>query len=392
MSRANHRPSERILVRGVNWLGDAVMTTPALLRLREARPGAHISLLTPEKLADLWVNHPAVDAVLMFRPEEGLGKVARQLRGEGFDLGLVFPNSPRSALELWLARVPRRVGYAASWRRWWLTDVVAPRRESSPMQKRSIAEIRSCIRDQPMAAAGSPGRPRLEPSAHHLHHYLHLVAAVGANPEPVAPRVNPSALEVQSVLRRFGLAGEPGAPRPLLALNPGAEYGPAKRWPLARFAAAAAEVQDRTGCRWVVVGGPGDAALAEAVVADLRRQRGGGKAPAAVSNLAGQTTLQDLCAVLKACRVLLTNDTGPMHLAAALGTPVVVPFGSTSPELTGPGLPGDARHRLLRAPVPCAPCFRRECPIDFRCMHGITVDQVVGAVLEVLDRPGAAGA
>ena len=96
--------------------------------------------------------------------------------------------------------------------------------------------------------------------------------------------------------------------------------------------------------------------------------------------------------MLKACRVLLTNDTGPMHLAAALGTPVVVPFGSTSPELTGPGLPGDARHRLLRAPVPCAPCFRRECPIDFRCMHGITVDQVVGAVLEVLDRPGAAGA
>jgi heptosyltransferase-2 len=87
-------------------------------------------------------------------------------------------------------------------------------------------------------------------------------------------------------------------------------------------------------------------------------------------------------ALLKFCRVLLTNDSGPMHVAAALGTPVVVPFGSTSPELTGPGLPGDARNRLLKSDAPCAPCFLRECPIDFRCMNGITVERVVEAVLE----------
>ena len=98
-------------------------------------------------------------------------------------------------------------------------------------------------------------------------------------------------------------------------------------------------------------------------------------------NLAGQTSLRELMSLLKLCRVLLTNDSGPMHVAAALGTPVVVPFGSTSPELTGPGLPGDPRHRLLKSDAPCSPCFLRECPIDFRCMNGISVERVVEAVL-----------
>lgn len=100
-----------------------------------------------------------------------------------------------------------------------------------------------------------------------------------------------------------------------------------------------------------------------------------------VLNLAGRTTLRELMALLKSCRVVLTNDSGPMHLAAALGTPVVVPFGSTSPELTGPGLPGEARHAVLRSAAPCSPCFLRECPIDFRCMTGITVESAVDSVL-----------
>jgi heptosyltransferase-2 len=98
-------------------------------------------------------------------------------------------------------------------------------------------------------------------------------------------------------------------------------------------------------------------------------------------DLTGRTSLRELMALLKSCRVLLTNDTGPMHVAAALGTPVVVPFGSTSPELTGPGLPGDLRHHLLKSTAPCSPCFLRECPIDFRCMNGLTPDSIVQAVL-----------
>jgi heptosyltransferase-2 len=105
-----------------------------------------------------------------------------------------------------------------------------------------------------------------------------------------------------------------------------------------------------------------------------------------VTSLAGQTTLAELMGALALCRVVITNDTGPMHLAAALGVPVVVPFGSTSPELTGPGLPGDPRHHLLLGEAPCAPCFLRHCPADFRCMQSVSVDRAVHAALEALAR------
>ena len=107
------------------------------------------------------------------------------------------------------------------------------------------------------------------------------------------------------------------------------------------------------------------------------------------ANLAGRTSLRELMALLKLCRVVLTNDSGPMHVAAALGTPVVVPFGSTSPAFTGPGLPGEARHRLLQADAACSPCFRRNCPIDFRCMTGISVESVIAAVCRAADEASA---
>jgi heptosyltransferase-2 len=174
------------------------------------------------------------------------------------------------------------------------------------------------------------------------------------------------------VQQRFSLA----ATVPWFGLNPSAEYGPAKRWPRERFLAAAAEAQRRTNCRWLILGGPADAALA----AELSNSLGRLFPSAPPLNFAGQTTLRELCALLKLCRLLLTNDTGPMHVAAAVGTPVVAIFGSTSPELTGPGLPGDSPHHLLKSDAACSPCFRRVCPIDFRCMTGISVERVVDAV------------
>ena len=168
-----------------------------------------------------------------------------------------------------------------------------------------------------------------------------------------------------------------GKPLILLGLNPGAEYGPAKRWPAERFAAVAREVSRKHGnCAWLAFGSAGDWRA-------LRVTSPSSPADG-VLNLAGKTSLRQLMALLKLCRVLLTNDPGPMHVAAALGTPVVVPFGSTSPELTGPGLPGDPRHQLLQSAAPCSPCFRRVCPIDFRCMTGISPDRVVEAVSDAL--------
>ncbi len=372
MAVSFHPPPRRILVRGVNWLGDAVMTTPALRRLREKYRGAHITLLTPAKLRDLWQQHPAVDEVIGFDAGEGVFSVGRKLRAGKFDLALVLPNSPRSAIETWLAHVPQRIGYGRAWRNWFLTRAVPARPGHVVMRKPAIREIRRLV-DDPRRVTGGFKPPT---TAHQIYEYLHLAAALGASEETTPPSLVVTPAEVEAASQKFGLLETLKAGRPLFGLNPGAEYGPAKRWPAVRFIAAAREIQERTNCEWLIFGGKGDTALADGIHSALRTPH------SVLHNLAGQTSLRELMALLKLCRVLLTNDTGPMHVAAALGTPVVVPFGSTSPELTGPGLPGDPRHRLLKSDASCSPCFLPECPIDFRCLDGIGSDRVVAAVLE----------
>jgi heptosyltransferase-2 len=380
-------PPHRILVRGVNWLGDAVMTTPALLRLRKKFPAAHITLLGPEKLRDLWLHHPAVDATISFTAGEGIFSVAKKIRRWGetpsspnFDLALVLPNSPRSAMEIFFAGIPQRIGHARPWRNIFLTQTVASRIGAVKMRKRSADEIQRLI--SPMVAAPDISNYKFQisnPAAHQIHEYLHLAAAIGANSEPLAPQLAVTPDEIETAQKKFGLDKASG---PIFGLNPGAEYGPAKRWPAEKFIAAAKAIQLRTNCQWLILGGKGDIELASRIAAEIH-------SPASIlrpQNLAGKTSLRELMALLKICRVLLTNDTGPMHVAAALGTPVVVPFGSTSPELTGPGLPGDTRNQLIKSAAPCSPCFLRECPIDFRCMNGISVERVLEAVLSTQSR------
>jgi heptosyltransferase-2 len=375
-------PPRRILVRGTNWLGDAVMTTPALLRLREKFPATHIALLTPEKLKDLWLHHPAVNETISFAPGESVFAISKKLRAGKFDLALVLPNSPRSALEVFLAGIPERIGYSRPWRNFFLTQAVTTRAGAVKMRKRTSKEIQRLI-----AGADFPIGNRKSAvgngSAHQIHEYLHLAAALGANPESLAPQLAVTPEEIEATKKKFGLEK---ITQPIFGLNPGAEYGPAKRWPVERFIAGAKEIQQRTNCVWILFGGKTDAVITNQIESaignrPILRSSTAEGGQSAIHNLAGKTSLRELMALLKCCRILLTNDTGPMHVAAALGTPVVVPFGSTSPELTGPGLPGDARHHLLKSDAPCSPCFLRECPIDFRCMNGITVERVVEAVL-----------
>ena len=370
-------PRERIVVRGVNWLGDAVMSTPALQRLRNAQPEAHITLLTHAKLADLWRHHPAIDDVLTFQDGESVFAVARKLRAENFSTALVLPNSPRSGLEVFLARIPRRIGVARSWRNFLLTTRVPPLPGIQEMRKRSKQEIAKLARMDDELPIRS-GKGDYDSAPHQLHHYLHLATALGASAEVLPPWLEVTETEVAAVKDRFGC----GSGARLFGLNAGAEYGPAKRWPRERFVNAAIELQRRTSCHWWVFGGKADEALASGIAAEIVAAKAG---PVdSVRCLVGQTSLRELCAALKACELVITNDTGPMHVAAAVGTPVIVPFGSTSPELTGPGLPGDARHQLIKSPVPCSPCFRRECPIDFRCMNSITVEMIVEAAMKVI--------
>jgi heptosyltransferase-2 len=365
--------TRHIVIRGVNWLGDAVMTTPAVLRLRERFPDAQITVLCPEKIKDLWTSHPAVDAVRTFTAGESLPSVARGLRSVDADLAVIFPNSLRSALETWWAGIPRRVGSGRFPRSWLLTDRVRSLPGTVRMRKRTEAEVRRLNTAQASPAVARTTYPN---NSHQLHHYLRLVGHLGADAEPLPPRLVPGNAATQVMTTR--LAPSLASGKPLIGLNVGAEYGPAKRWPLDRFAGVARMLAERTGCHFVLFGGKADIPLAGELTRPLQGLT--------VTSLAGQTTLAELMAALALCQVVITNDTGPMHLAAALGTPVVVPFGSTSPELTGPGLPGDPRHQLLLGEAPCAPCFLRQCPVDFRCMQSITVERTVQATLEVLSR------
>jgi heptosyltransferase-2 len=251
-----------------------------------------------------------------------------------------------------------------------LTQAIPPRPGATLIRPHSVSETKRAI-----ATPHATRHTQYAAQAHHLFDYLHLVEALGAKPVPVPPRLVVPQSEIEQAKQLLPTETPTGG---WFGLNPGAEYGPAKRWPAERFTEAAIEIHRHNGCGCLIFGGPSDAPLADEITHCIQRQ-----CAAPILNLAGKTTLRQLCAVLKLCRVLLTNDTGPMHLAAALGTPVVVPFGSTSPELTGPGLPGNECHALLKAAVPCSPCFRRICPIDFRCMQSITVEQAVSAVLSL---------
>ena len=354
---------QRILIRGVNWLGDAIMTLPAIQRLREAYPKAAFTLLTHEKLAGLWEATEHFGEVLTFAKGESPLAVGRRLREGKFDTALILPNSLRTALECWHARIPNRIGYAANLRSPFLTHAIAPRAEATPMRKRMPIDIEYRLTNQ------------MEPevylaTAHHVHQYLYLAAELGADSAPIAPR-----LIRNEEAPRFA---DPQKPHPYIGLIPGAEYGPAKRWPTEYFVEAGQQIIEQNDAHLLLLGGPGDQEAADEIADALPADH--------FTNLAGETSLAELVDALAACDAIIANDSGPMHVAAAVGTPVVVPFGSTSPDLTGPGHPeaADSPHHLLRTETACSPCFLRECPIDTRCLKGITADRVIDAVGTIL--------
>ena len=336
LKRGYHLPPEipvsaldpfRLVIRSSNWLGDAVMSIPAVEACKEGRPDLQLAILCPAKLAPLWRRVAAVDEVIPLEPGENPRALARRL-GRTFDAAILFPNSLRSALEARALGVPRIVGYPGHWRSWLLDQ-------------------------QPSFAADSGG--------HHANRFMRLVFHCGAPESEGLPSF------ARAPRRR------PAGDRPKIGVCPGAEYGPAKRWPAERFAAAMRMFGESTPADWVLFGVAGDALAGEVIVREC---------PFAVTNRIGQTSLDALMDELAGCDALLTNDTGTMHLAAFLGVPTVAVFGSTEPDLTAPL--GDF-HAILRHKVECSPCFRRECPIDFRCMTRIEPAEAAGALRAVLD-------
>ncbi len=309
------------------------MAAPAVRAMKWAAPEGRVTVLAPAGLADLWNSIEEVDAVIVRERGEPPRSVARKLKEGDFDAGVLLTNSFRTAWEMCLARIPRRIGFRGHGRRMLMTDIVEGPSHGGLVEHQGLT-------------------------------YLRLVEALGAGEEVMA-----RAKEERRVLsgRRPPLRrGE----RVRMGICAGAQYGPAKQWPLQRFAATAEKVRMRMDCEWYLFGGPNE-------VEDGRKLQG--MTDGSCVNLVGETTMAQLMSRLRECHLLLTNDTGTMHLADFLGVPTVAIFGSTDPVKTGPSGEG---HRIMRRHVECSPCFLRECPIDFRCMNGVEVDDVVEAVIE----------
>jgi lipopolysaccharide heptosyltransferase II len=336
LSAQNLKPF-RILIRSSNWLGDAVMSVPAVRAIKNGRPDTHITVAAPAKIASMWKLVPEVDTIIPLSGNS-LVAAARSLRRQSsFDAAILFPNSLRVALESWLSGIPRRVGYRGHSRSWLLNQIIPEPRRPGPLE-------------------------------HQSSRYLHIARDCGAETSNIEHRT-PN-IATASIHQRSPIDDSPIR----IGLSPGAEYGPAKRWLPERFAEAAAAVTARSPVQWILFGKKNDAPIGEQITSALGDS---------CVNRIGQTTLEQLIDELRQCRLLLTNDTGTMHLAALLGVPTVAIFGSTEPRLTGPL--GD-RHIVLRHHVECSPCFLRNCPIDFRCMKAVSVQEVADAVMSILQQ------
>jgi len=314
----------RLLIRAPNWIGDVVLSLPALRDLRRNFPEARLEVLARPWVATLYGAVPEVDAVV---ESQGLRADAAALRRR-FDVGVLFTNSFGTALGLALARIPERWGYATE-----LRGPLLTRRARMPVAIRRRSQV---------------------------YYYRAMLAGVGlqVSASPDASLRCPEAWR--------GRADARLGPGRFIGINPGAAFGTAKRWIPARYAAAATRVAAERDAQVVILGGAGERPLGDAIASMM-------EAPA--RNLCGETDLPELVGVLSRLELLLTNDSGPMHLASALGTPLVAVFGPTDWRETAPAGPGP--HRLVREDVDCSPCLLRECPIDHRCMTRVAVERVV---------------
>ncbi|MGQ0695333.1 MAG: lipopolysaccharide heptosyltransferase II [Nitrospiraceae bacterium] len=344
---------KRLLVRAPHWIGDAVMCEPALRGLRALFPQAELTMLAKSAIAELFIGYPGLNRVLVYDDKgshaglSGKWTLAGMLRRQQFDLVVLFQNAFEAAFLTWLAGIPRRYGYATDGRTFFLTDPIAV-----------------------------PDRGVLR---HQVGYYWNLLKPLGMAGEPSAPTLVVSANDERMLETKLMSAGI-GSSDIVIGINPGSTYGRAKRWLPERFAEVAQRLVGRLRqdegkqVAVLILGAAGEESLGKDIAARI---------DARSVVLSGTTTIRELMAAAKRCRLLLTNDTGPMHIAAACGVPVVAIFGPTDWRTTAPY--GQERS-IVREPVDCAPCLLRECPIDHRCMTRVSVDRVYEAGLASLSR------
>jgi len=333
----------KILVRGTNWIGDSVMSIPALRALRAAFPKASISLHTRSWAEDIFRDAGFIDDIISYdRPPTAFREVhsqAKLLRREKFDLAILFTNSFASALTVKLAGIPRRIGYAKEGRRVLLTEAIAqPDWKSKRHEAFYYLEL---IQEAERRLLGTSTVATVEPN---------ICLGVSSERKKAAKDL----LGLYSV----------DLSRPLVAIGPGSTNSSAKRWPAIRFAELADMLRSEMNAEVIVLGGPGDHDAAQAVITGSKT---------APHNLVGKTSLGEAAAILSICDLMISNDMGLAHLAPATGTSTLVIFGPTDPETTRPF---SEIAEVIRAGVECSPCMLRTCPIDHRCMTNISARQV----------------
>ncbi|MHB8173848.1 MAG: lipopolysaccharide heptosyltransferase II [Nitrospirota bacterium] len=339
---------EKILVRVTNWVGDLVMATPALAGIRKSYPEAEITALVRPPLDSLLLGNPAIDHVMPLDRKgrhsgpAGLARMVGEIRGKKFKSAILLQNAFEAALLAFLSNIPERMGYATDGRGILLTKGV-----------RVSDETRT---------------------KHQVYYYLDLIEKLGLKTDGHTPKLYLTRDEISSAwetLDTFGIRkGDI-----IIGINPGAQYGIAKKWHPERFGQVADKLAKKAGAKTIIFGGPGEANTANAVQASMRES---------AVNLAGKTGLRELMALIKACSLFITNDSGPMHVAAALDVPALAIFGSTDPAATGPF---NKKSVVVREPVTCSPCFKRTCPYQhYNCLERVSTAKVLKAAEEMLSQ------
>lgn len=343
----------RILIRATNWVGDAILALPALRQVRAKFPEAMIAIVARPYVADVYRDQGICDELIPYDTRSGHSgwsgreRLAGEIREKKFDTALLLQNAFDAAWLVWRAGVPERIGYARDGRRLLLTRAIAVPKEG-------------------------------EVPAHEKFYYLELLRRAGwINSLPDEAHISlqvPAAAKQRAADRLLEAGSDLHAAR--VAIAAGASYGSAKCWPPGRFAEWANWLQARIDAEVILLGTAAEAKVSEAIAAKMKRKP---------LDLTGQTTIAELPALLSQCHLFLGNDSGAMHLAAAVGLPVVAVFGPTDPHRTAPVTP---RCSIVQEQPYCSPCFLRHCPTDHRCMKSVTPEMVEAASIHWLQNLG----
>ena len=348
---------KNILIRSTNWVGDAIMTTPAIQAIRQNFPNAKITILAKPWVKDVFAANHCIDHIIVYdsmhrhKGLRGQVRMAKELAEQGLDLVILLQNAFEAAWLAYLARIPRRAGYNTDARSLLLTHSVPLKKETKKI--------------------------------HQVYYYLRMLEGLGLEVEQkpqlfLKPAPDDIAWARKALLPlipplKKGDTGGFSDENKLIGINPGAAYGPAKRWLPERFVELAGMLTRQADAKVVVFGTNADRKVGEGALAT---------APERVINMAGKTTLGQAMALMARCRVFITNDSGLMHVAAALHIPLVAIFGSTNPVTTGPF---SDRVVIVRKDIDCSPCLKAVCPVDFRCMKEIMPEEIFAATLRMLE-------